>query len=124
MDELFKGNVVLEKGFAFALEMISFCEELEENKRSFLAKHLSESGTLIGIHINAALHTENFDDFTKEIKAAEKEALATKYWLLLCAYAGNYKNNQLMLKKLEDLINDVSIFNKNYKKVAEKHPIT
>ena len=46
------GNVVLDKSFAFALSIISYCETLEQNKKFVISNQLLKSGTSIGAKIS------------------------------------------------------------------------
>lgn len=43
-----KENIIVKKSFEFALEIIKFCELLEENKKYIIARQLLRAGTSIG----------------------------------------------------------------------------
>jgi hypothetical protein len=49
--ELFQDNPALKQGFEFALEVLKYCELLEERKRLVPASQLLKSGTSIGADI-------------------------------------------------------------------------
>ena len=47
-------NKIVEVSFDFALQIISFCEKLEESKKFIIANQLLKSGTSIGANIREA----------------------------------------------------------------------
>jgi four helix bundle protein len=85
-----KRNVVLEKSFEFALSVIEFSEQLDQQKKYILAKQILRSGTSIGANIHEAQSCESRADFIHKLKIAAKEAEETKYWMLLCKHAPSY----------------------------------
>ena len=93
------GNVVLDKSFAFALSIISYCETLEQNKKFVISNQLLKSGTSIG-----ANNSESKADFIHKLKIAAKEAEETRYWLLLCEEAVNYPYESNLLNDLGDIL--------------------
>ena len=118
-EDLFANNIVLQKSFQFALEIIVYCEELEFKKKFIIAKQLLKSGTSVGANVNEAQHAESNDDFIHKMKIAIKEAEETKYWLLLCQYSASYPKNENLILKVEVLIKIISeiiITSKNKKK--------
>jgi hypothetical protein len=50
-----KENVIVEKSFQFALEVVIYCELLEENKKYVLSRQLLRAGTSIGANVREAL---------------------------------------------------------------------
>ncbi len=44
-------NEILELSFEFAVEIITYCEMLEENKKYVIARQLLKSGTSIGTNV-------------------------------------------------------------------------
>ena len=97
-------NVVLDKSFMFALSIIAYCEQLEQNKKFVISHQLLKSGTSIGANINEAQSNESRADFIHKLKIAAKEAEETKYWLLLCQEANNYPFNNNLLDDLSDIL--------------------
>jgi four helix bundle protein len=99
-------NVIVEKSFRFALQIIEFAEHLEENKKYVIAKQILKAGTSIGANIKEAQSAESKADFIHKLKIADKEANELEYWLQLCKMAENYPNpasleNELLeIKKL------------------------
>lgn len=97
------GNVVLDKSFAYALDIIRYTEELEANKKFVIANQLKKSGTSIGANVHEAQNAESRADFIHKIKIAAKEAEETEYWLLLCKHSDNYPFQEELIYKLQEL---------------------
>ena len=77
-------NIIVEKSFQFALEVVLYCELLEENKKYVLSRQLLRAGTSIGANVREAQNAESKADFIHKIKLAAKEADETDYWLSIC----------------------------------------
>jgi four helix bundle protein len=99
-----KENIIVEKSFQFALNIIEFCEILESKKKFIIAKQLLKSGTSIGANVREAQNAESKADFIHKMKIAAKEADETEYWLLLCKYAPSYPTNEILLNELNELL--------------------
>lgn len=95
-----KENVIVELSFNFALEIISFCEELDENKKFVLANQLLKSGTSIGANVREAQNAESKNDFIHKMKIALKETDETIYWLSLIQKLENYPNCDSLIEKI------------------------
>ncbi len=99
-------NVIVEKSFAFALQVIEFSELLEERKKFIIARQVLKAGTSIGANVHEAQSAESKADFIHKMKIADKEANELEYWLKLCIAAKNYpdplelQDDLLILKKL------------------------
>ena len=76
-----KENLIVDLTFDFALEIIEYCEKLEELRKYVIARQLLKSGTSIGANVNEAQNAESKSDFIHKLKIAAKEADETKYWL-------------------------------------------
>lgn len=103
-------NIILEKSFAFALEIIEFSEELIERKRYRMADQLFRSGTSIGANLREAQNAESKKDFLHKVKIAAKEADETAYWLELCKASPHYpheKKLQILLKEIQRILNSI-----------------
>ncbi len=98
-----KKNVILEKSFEFALAIIEFSEELENNRKFVIARQLLKSGTSIGANIREAQGAESKLDFIHKLKIAAKEANETEYWLLLCNRSNSYPFSESLLQKLIEI---------------------
>ena len=75
-----KENIIVEKSFQFALEVVIYCEILEENRKYVLSRQLLRAGTSIGANVREAQNAESKADFIHKIKLAAKEADETEYW--------------------------------------------
>lgn len=85
-----KRNEILELSFEFALQIIAYCELLEEKRKYVIARQLLKSGTSIGANVREAQNAESNQDFIHKLKIAAKEADETEYWLLLCEKSFHY----------------------------------
>jgi four helix bundle protein len=93
-------NIILNKSIDFSLEIITFCELLEEKRKYVIANQLLKSGTSIGANIHEAQNAESRADFIHKMKIAAKEIEETKYWLLLCERAKSYPFNEDLKEQL------------------------
>ena len=79
-----KENIVMNKSFRFALNVIKMCNVLIREKHEFiLSKQLLRSGTAIGALVKEAEHAQSKADFINKMNIALKEANETEYWLML-----------------------------------------
>jgi len=76
-----KDNLIIKLTFQFALEIIEYCEVLQEDKRFIIANQLLKSGTSIGANIREAQNAESKADFIHKFKISAKEIEETIYWL-------------------------------------------
>lgn len=76
-----KKNVVKDKTFEFAKEIVYLYKNLAENKEFILSKQLLRSGTSIGANVREAEHAQSKADFIHKMSIALKEANETEYWL-------------------------------------------
>ncbi|MDW5287975.1 four helix bundle protein [Formosa sp. PL04] len=85
-----KQNIVKNKSFVFAVEIVSLYKNLTSNKKEFvMSKQLLRSGTSIGANIREAEFAQSKADFIHKLSIALKEANETDYWLDLL-FAANY----------------------------------
>jgi hypothetical protein len=49
-----KENIIVNKTFNFAIEIIKYCELLEENKKFIIARQLLKAGTSVGANVREA----------------------------------------------------------------------
>ncbi|WP_185153991.1 four helix bundle protein [Dysgonomonas sp. ZJ709] len=94
------GNPIIDLSFKFSLDIISFVQLLEDNRKFVIANQLLKSGTSIGANVKEAQNGESRADFIHKLKIAAKEADETEYWLLLCKHSKNYP---FEIKLLEDI---------------------
>ncbi|HEY4785171.1 MAG TPA: four helix bundle protein [Bacteroidales bacterium] len=103
-----KDNLIVKLTLEFALEIIEYCELLEEHKKFIIAKQLLRSGTSIGANVREAQNAESKPDFIHKLKVAAKEADETEYWITLCELSKNYPNPEGLREKLISIINITS----------------
>jgi four helix bundle protein len=101
-------NVIVDKSFNFAIEIVKFCELLEENRKYVISRQLLKSGTSIGANVREAQNAESKADFIHKIKIAAKEADETEYWLLICKNSQSYPYNEKLLDDLTEIIKILS----------------
>lgn len=100
-----KENIILNKSYSFALEVIKVYQHLSSDKKEFiLSKQLLRSGTAIGALIREAEHAQSKKDFLNKMNISLKEANETLYWLQLLKDSG---------------ILDISIYNSIFPKAEE-----
>lgn len=78
-----KENLIEQKSFEFALEIIKFYKSLINEKEFIISKQLLRSGTSIGANVSESISAVSKKDFINKLSIALKEARETKYWLLL-----------------------------------------
>jgi four helix bundle protein len=103
-----KDNIILNQSLEFALEIIKYCELLDEHKKYIISKQLLRSGTSIGANIREAQNAESKADFIHKLKIALKEADETQYWLILCEMSEHYPKNETLKTKIISIINILS----------------
>jgi four helix bundle protein len=100
-----KKNIVREKSFEFAIEIVVLYKELSIDKREFvMSKQLLKSGTSIGANIREAEFAQSKLDFISKMSISLKEATETEYWLELLNKTGfinDVKFEQLHYKSAE-----------------------
>lgn len=111
-----KRNEILELSFEFALQIIEYCEMLEEKRKYVITRQLLKSGTSIGANIREAQNAESKLDFSHKLKIAAKEAEETEYWLLLCDKSSNYPSPSNLITSIvsiKKLLNSIITTMKN-----------
>lgn len=91
------------KSFAFACEIVKYCDILKANKDYELASQLLKSGTSIGANTCEAQRGVSPKDFKNKFGIALKEADETKYWLEILEATGREVPIDMM-NKCEELI--------------------
>lgn len=99
-----KDNLIIKLTFEFALEIISFSEEIRNTNRFEMASQIFRSGTSIGANIREAQNAESKADFIHKFKISAKEADELQFWLELCQNSEFYPNpSEELLKKLQSI---------------------
>ena len=101
-------NVIVEKSLDFGVEIIKFCELLDEKRKYVISKQLLRSGTSIGANVFETQHAESKADFIHKMKIAIKEANETLYWLCICERSHNYPTNSSLKEMTEEIIRIIS----------------
>ncbi|MBK8983108.1 MAG: four helix bundle protein [Ignavibacteria bacterium] len=79
-----KRNIVKEKSYTFALEIVNLCKYLRESKRdSILSNQILRSGVSIGSNIEESVGSNSKRDFIFKMSIAYRESRETRYWLRL-----------------------------------------
>lgn len=76
-----KQNVIKQKSFTFAIEIVTLYKILAERKEFVLSKQLLRSGSSIGANVREAEHAQSKADFIHKLSIALKEANETEYWI-------------------------------------------
>ena len=76
-------NLIREKSYAFALQIIKLCKQLEQSREYVMARQLLKAGTSNGANVEEALAGQSRADFVAKMSIASKEARETNYWLRL-----------------------------------------
>lgn len=85
-----KKNLIKDKSFDFALQIIEIYKGLVKDKKEFvMSKQLLRSGTAVGALVREAEHAQSKADFIHKMSIALKEANETEYWIELL-YQSNY----------------------------------
>ena len=78
-----RDNPILKLTFEFSIQVVLYCELLEEKRKFVIANQLLKSGTSIGANCKEAQNAESKSDFIHKIKIALKELEEAEYWLSL-----------------------------------------
>jgi four helix bundle protein len=76
-----KKNIIKEKSFAFAIDIVNLYRVLIEKKEFVLSRQVVRSGTSIGANIRESEHAQSKADFIHKLSISLKEANETEYWL-------------------------------------------
>ncbi len=94
-----KENLIEEKSFQFALEIIKFYKVLKSNHEFTIGRQVLRAGTSIGANVAEGTAAQTRKDFITKMSIASKEARETLYWLKLL------KVSQLVSYDFEPLLN-------------------
>ncbi len=92
-------NILLDVTFDLSIQLIDYCELLEENRKYVISKQLLKSGTAVGANSREAQGAESKIDFIHKLKIAYKEAEEAEYWLELCQMSRHYPSPSKDLKQ-------------------------
>ncbi len=78
-----KPNIIKEKTYQFALDIVCLYKKLQERNEYIISKQIVRSGTSIGANVEEALAAQSRRDFISKMTISSKEARETNYWLRL-----------------------------------------
>ena len=100
-----KENVVSDKSFQFAVEIVKLARRLHADREFVLADQILRSGTSIGANIEEAIAGQSRKDFISKMAIASKEARETRYWLRLLQESDTQRESVgPLLSKVEELV--------------------
>lgn len=102
-----KTNIIQEKSFDFALQIIELYKNLRFNQKEFvLSKQILRSRTSIGANIEEAIGGLSRKDFGAKLNIAYKESRETRYWLRLMFKSQFVDQNDfsLLIKECDQII--------------------
>jgi len=94
-------NVVSEKSYAFALNVIQLARALRKQHEYEIASQLLRCGTSIGANVEEAQCGVTRADFAAKMGIASKEARETHYWLRLVRDSQTLSHDQVQLRLKE-----------------------
>jgi four helix bundle protein len=116
-----KENIILDKSFAFALQVIELYKYLSTEKKEYvLSKQLLRSGTSIGANVNEAVEGQSRADFIHKMSIALKEARETMYWIKLLSASGYLLVSPLIIHDINEIISIVTSIIKTSKENSQK----
>jgi len=80
---LSKKNIIKDRSYQFALNIIQLYLDIRKQKEFVLSKQLLKSATSIGANVEEASAGQSRKDFIAKMAIASKEARETNYWLRL-----------------------------------------
>ena len=78
-----KPNVIKDKTYQFALEIIFLYKKMRDQNEFVLSKQIIRSGTSIGANVEEAIAAQSRKDFISKMSISSKEARESNYWLRL-----------------------------------------
>ncbi|QNL23014.1 four helix bundle protein [Hyphobacterium sp. CCMP332] len=111
-------NLILDKSFELAIEIIKAYKFLSESKKEYvLSKQLLRCGTSVGANVEESVGAQSKKDFLNKISISYKEARETKYWirLLLVSEYLNAKGAENLLIRIEEVLKILGSIQKTLK---------
>jgi four helix bundle protein len=75
-----KPNIIKDKTYRFALDIIKLYKQLRNQNEFILSKQVLRAGTSIGANTEEASDAQSRKDFVSKMSFASKEARETNYW--------------------------------------------
>ena len=101
-----KQNLVKEKSYEFALQVIHLARWLRKHREFELAGQVLRAGTSIGANVEEALAAVSRPDFIAKMGIASKEAREIHYWLRLLRDSETANNDVIgtLIANAEELL--------------------
>ena len=112
-----KENIIKEKSFEFALEIIKLYKLLRQKKEYVISKQLLRSGTSVGANVVESEAAQSRKDFLSKMSIASKEARETEYWLNLLNQSDLVDIN--LQKYLDEIYSIINILTKIVKTTSK-----
>ena len=111
-------NIIKNKTFDFALDIIRLSDYLNDNKKFVIANQILKSGTSVGALTREAEFAESKKDFIHKFSIAQKEANETIYWLDLLFKSNSIDENTYndFSEKINEIIRLITSIIKTSKK--------
>ena len=94
-------NILKEKSFDLALNIIQLSKDLQSKSEFVLSKQVLRSGTAVGALVRESQTAESAKDFIHKLSIAQKECDETLYWLELL-FRSNYIEKEIFSKLYTD----------------------
>jgi four helix bundle protein len=104
-----KDNIIREKSFDFALNIIELYKQMIANNEYVMSKQLLRSGTSIGANIEEASAAQSKKYFINKVAISSKEARETKYWLRLIQESRIVNCDvEIYIKEIDEIIKNLT----------------
>jgi len=100
-----KQNIVLNKSYQFAIDIVKLAQGLQKEKEYVLSRQILKSGTAICALIKESKFAQSKPDFINKLSISLKEANETEYWLNLLKDT-DYISEEI-IKELNFTINEI-----------------
>jgi len=102
-----KENLIREKSFGFALQVIDLHRKLVKDHDYVISRQLLKSATSIGANVEEAQAAQSRADFISKMSIASKEARETCYWLRLLrdSHSVSEVDANILLSEAETIVN-------------------
>ncbi|HRJ16787.1 MAG TPA: four helix bundle protein [Saprospiraceae bacterium] len=103
-----KDNLIVRLTIQFALDIIAYCEILEQQRKFVVSRQLLKAGTSVGANVHEAQNAESRADFIHKMKVAAKEANESEYWLIICQLSPSYPDCEKLLADARTILKVLS----------------
>jgi four helix bundle protein len=104
-----KANIILDKTFAFAVNIALLNKKLKQEREFQIGNQLFRSAGSIGANVEEAPAAQSPRDFLSKMSIASKEARETRFWLKVIDKASLIEVDlSEYLRDIEDIINIIT----------------